>query len=404
MEILAPWCASSDRNISELARYTVAKMLPYVRERDDLWIAFAQDVFGLPGHFLRDQIAHGDDSVLLVILICAARQVISAEPWKWEMLSSISKFDILNTLPELQIHFCSLWNEIVKEANDRGHHRDHLDVLRGIRHLYIALHQGTASAPTVFDGSTPSDDFILYSLSSYPFCSIPTHRLDPAVSPLPGLDGPHNPSPLPPPLESQPTPVGNTVLQQAKETIDIGGRRSSAHDPPLRSQESHSPPGPNTVPGHIISEANPAVLPPSHGSIETVTLDINRLVIAEVAHFSHQSSPSTTAALTTHIVHFRDPASDEPVDEMGRPSPTAAATLDIGTLPYSDADPVVVTPSTVPCAQGDFSTVPFIDYPSAYLFSSPRRRYRAAGYGRTTICISHRPNLVHGKPNFSIHP
>jgi len=143
VEMLSPWCANSDSDVSELARYTVAKVLPYIRERDNRWVAFAQDVFGLPERFLRDHIAHGDDSVLLVILICAARQVISTEPWKWEMLSSISRFDILNARPEVQNHFCSLWNEIIQEASERKDHHDHLDVLRGIRHLYIALHQGT---------------------------------------------------------------------------------------------------------------------------------------------------------------------------------------------------------------------------------------------------------------------
>ena len=392
VEILSPWCANSDRDISELARYTVAKVLPYVRERDDRWVAFAQHVFGLPEHFLRDHIAHGDNSVLLVILICAARQVINTEPWKWEMLSSISKFDVVNTLPGLKNHFCSLWNKIIEEARDMAHHRDHLNVLRGIRHLYIALHQGTVSAPTVFDASTPSDDFTLYALSSYPSCTISTHRLDPTVPPLPRLDGPQDASPLPPLSESQPTLGGSTVPQQAKEAIDIAGRPSSAYHSPLHSQESSSP-GPNTVPEHIVSQANPATLSSIHESIETVTLDVNRLVIAEMSHFSHQSSPST-AALTANIVRSSDPTTDVPINEMGQTSQTPAATFH--TLPHSDAVPVIVTPSTVPCAPGDFFDTFFTYYPSAHIFSSPRRRYRAAGYSHATICVCHHPNLVHG--------
>ena len=128
-EILERWYASSDEVTSAIARYTLAKMLPYVRERDERWITLAQDVFGLPERLLRDHIAHGDDSVLLVILICAARRVISREPEKWEMLSSISQFDILKTLPELQNDFCSLWNEIVRTANNSRRKRLHLKVL-----------------------------------------------------------------------------------------------------------------------------------------------------------------------------------------------------------------------------------------------------------------------------------
>jgi len=88
-------------------------MLPYVRERNDRWIELAQDVFPLPKGILHDYIDHGDDSVMLAILICAARQVISTEPCKWEMLPSISKFDILNTHPGLKYQFCSLWKGVM---------------------------------------------------------------------------------------------------------------------------------------------------------------------------------------------------------------------------------------------------------------------------------------------------
>ena len=350
VEMLSPWCANSDRDTSAIARYTAAKVLPYVRERDDHWVALVQDVFGLPERFLRDHIAHGDNSVLLVILICAARRVISTEPEKWEMLSSISNFDILNTLPGLQNHFCSLWNEIAVAGNNSTWKYRHREVLRGIRHLYIALHQGTDSAPTLFDASTPSDDFILNSLTYFfPSCSVCTHRLDPTVPPLPRFDGPHYPSPPPPPSESQPIPGGSTIPQRAKGTVDIAGRPSSAYDSPLRSQES-SLPDPNTVSENILSQTNPAALSSIRESIET--LDVNRLVIAEMSHFSHQSS-SSTAALTRNVVRYGDPTTDGPTNEMGQTSQTPAATFHA--LPHSDADPVIVTPSTVPCAQGEFS-------------------------------------------------
>jgi len=379
-ESLALWCASSNSYISVLARCTVARILPYIRERDDRWIALAQDVSGLPGHVLRDHIAHGDDSVFLVIPIATARQVVRSPhgvPPMWDMLSSISKFDILKTLPGLQDLFCSLWNEIVEEANGRLRHRNYLYALRGIRHLYIALHQGTDSAPIYFDASTPSDDRYLYDLSSYPKCIIPTHHLDPTVPRLPQarLDGPHNPSPLPPPSERQPTPGRSTVPQRAIEAIDIAGRPSSAYYPRLHPQEFPSP-SLDTAPEHM-----------------TVTLDINRLVIAEVSHFSHQSSPST-AALTANIVRSSDPTTDVPIDEMGQTSQIPAATFH--TLLLSDAVPVIVTPSTVHCVTGDFFDTFFTYYPSAYIFSSPRRRYRAAGYSHATIRVCHHPNLVHG--------
>ncbi|KAF8471367.1 hypothetical protein DFH94DRAFT_674368 [Russula ochroleuca] len=45
-----------------------------------------------------------------------------------------------------------------------------------MRHLYIALHQGTDAAPTAFSASTDSLDSILRQPSSYPLCDIVSHR------------------------------------------------------------------------------------------------------------------------------------------------------------------------------------------------------------------------------------
>jgi hypothetical protein len=46
------------------------------RKRDDRWIAFVEDHFGLSENVLRRNIKHGDDTVLLAILIHVTRQVI----------------------------------------------------------------------------------------------------------------------------------------------------------------------------------------------------------------------------------------------------------------------------------------------------------------------------------------
>ena len=180
VQILAPWCTSSDTTMSGLARYTVSKMLPYIKERDDRWTASAHDIYGLPEHILRGYISHGDDSVLLAIFNHAARHVLRTEPKKWEMLASISKFDIRNTAPGLQHEFCSLWNDVVRGANRRL--PSHLRLLVGIRHLYITLHEGTDATPTAFDASTGTwglsrtDRMILYNPNSYPLCNIAAHR------------------------------------------------------------------------------------------------------------------------------------------------------------------------------------------------------------------------------------
>ena len=51
-------------------------------------------------------------------------------------------------------------------------------ILRRIRSVYLALHQGTDSAPTQFSSSTGDDDTILRLSSSYPVCDVPGHHPD----------------------------------------------------------------------------------------------------------------------------------------------------------------------------------------------------------------------------------
>jgi hypothetical protein len=66
-------------------------------------------------------------------------------------------------------------NHITREAHNRGTVVISFHILRCIRHLYIALHQGTDGAPTAFDAATDDRDFILFEPSSYPLCHIRGH-------------------------------------------------------------------------------------------------------------------------------------------------------------------------------------------------------------------------------------
>ena len=131
---------------------TMARILVSVRERDDRWIRLAARVFGLAEQDLRENVALGDDSVLLAILIHVIRQSLRFyyHP-DWEGLEVLSNFDIHNTLPRLQHDFCTLWNKIVQNWN-RVNSSTILNptacdfILTRIRHLYMALHQGTDSS------------------------------------------------------------------------------------------------------------------------------------------------------------------------------------------------------------------------------------------------------------------
>jgi hypothetical protein len=169
------WDHSQDHDLN--IRRIVACIITRVRNRDYRWIKLVEETFGVPDHVLRDHLGHGD-SVLLSILIYISRETNRANSWTSGTLSSLSKFDIHNTLPRLQRDFCTLWNEIAQEASNQVSFSTPARILRDIRHLYVALHQGTDAAPTVFTASTDSSDEILTHPWSYPLCNIASHHPD----------------------------------------------------------------------------------------------------------------------------------------------------------------------------------------------------------------------------------
>jgi len=360
-QLLAPWFPSRHipRNpTSELARYTLAKMLPYVRERDDRWISLARDVYGLSERELHDHIIQGDNSVMLAIFIHTARQVIHTEPWKWEMLSSISKFDIKSTLSGLQREFCALWNEIVEKAYteslDTGNNP--VLILRGIRHLYIDLHRGTDSAPTYFDVSTDDLATFLFDPLSYPLCQVESHHQGSIVSSPTQLHHPYHAIPHRSRSKSQPAHGGNMGAQQAEEANFIPGLTSSTHAAP--HSQGFTPPSRNTVPKPIASWAN-VVAPyhdsPIHKIIEAVARDPDLFI-------SRGLSLSGAANLIVIITHARRHLGRRtpniPMKEMGPTSQTRYATLLTLPLPDPGLHTIALSPEPYPPSisgkQGDF--------------------------------------------------
>jgi len=336
VQILAPWCASSDTTVSELARYAAAKMLPYVQKRDDRWIAFTKDVYGLPEQILRDNISRGGDSIFLAILIHASRHVIRTEPWKWELLPSISKFNILNTHPGLRIEFCALWNDIIRRA--RAAPYPHIRILSGIRHLYIALHQGTDAAPTAFDASTSSDDPDLENLRVYPLCNIPTHHADTTAPPPTQFDESHRDIPHPFHAESQPYPGDSATAQRTDEVNIAQGPPSSADHAYARSQGLAFTP-PTALPEPPSPQPNVIADPSIHEYTEAMAHDLSPLISRKASHHSHQSSLSTA-----DVVYAEQPM--RVILATGRGA-SPAGTETLHTLPHPGPVPVTVAPSTV---------------------------------------------------------
>ena len=164
LQAMTRWRASQ-KGAASYAQVTVAKYLVSMQERNDDWIALASDVCGLEAHVLQDNIAHAGDNVIFATLINLCRQAGPGLPPIWRL----TEFHIHHTLPGLQQDFCTLWNELVQEARNQGSYRIPSAILREIHHHYIALHQGTDTAPT-------SSYFVRMQPSSYPLCDIASHR------------------------------------------------------------------------------------------------------------------------------------------------------------------------------------------------------------------------------------
>jgi uncharacterized protein DUF6535 len=174
-----------------------AGIIASVRDRDDRWSALATEQLCVSRSVLQDYAAHGD-SVLLANLNHITRKILRtfegdhyAAYISSRILRSISRFNIQHTLPVLQHDFCAVWNDVVEEARKSGSDSTPIYILRYIRHLYIALHQGTDASPTLFSSSTADHDDILFHDSSYPLCNIAGHdpdiagestRISPAIS------------------------------------------------------------------------------------------------------------------------------------------------------------------------------------------------------------------------------
>ena len=173
-----------DRETDLYTQSILAGVIANVRKRDNHWLALAQDQLHISGEVLQDYVARGD-SVLLANLINIIPKILRTFEGDHysayissRILRSVSQFDILRTLPKLQHDFCALWNDVVQEAWKSGSDSTPIYILRYIRHLYIALHQGTDASPTLFSSSTADHDDVLSHDSSYPLCGIAGHHPD----------------------------------------------------------------------------------------------------------------------------------------------------------------------------------------------------------------------------------
>jgi hypothetical protein len=167
-------------NAASLARGIIASIISINDGRDKHWFTLTMGELGISKDVLRRYLDHGD-SVLLADLIHITRQFshsldLDLTRKSLSILPSLSRFDIHNTLLELQHDFCALWNEIVQQAQSSGTNKNpFIDILIEIQGLYVALHCVDAPLTTFFATTTSQED-LLRQPASYHLCMMPDHH------------------------------------------------------------------------------------------------------------------------------------------------------------------------------------------------------------------------------------
>jgi hypothetical protein len=232
------------------AQYVVAVTLASVQERDDNWFELASGQLNESKSLLRYYYSTYGDSVQLANAIFIIRRTIqtsrSENRHRDDILKASSKtlelicrFDIQDTLPDLQHQFCDLWNQLVGGAQNAQPHVRLLCVmiLKSIRRLYITLHdENTSSFPKAFSTSTDDGDRVLDDPRSYPECSINEHSHSQESQPVPDLE-----------LDEPPRSVRpDTALPSAPRSTDMMPALSSALVPVLSQPPTFTSAAPNS--------------------------------------------------------------------------------------------------------------------------------------------------------------
>ena len=168
-------------NAALFARSIIASIISTNNEHDRRWDAFVMDELEISEDLLRRYLRHGN-SLLLANLIHITRKFfhsllqhdLELTRNSLTILSSLSKFDILNTLPELQHEFCALWDEVYKQARQSWADNERFNnILSRIRGLYVAL----PDAHAALRASAAGEDGFLRRRASYPLSKMPDHRI-----------------------------------------------------------------------------------------------------------------------------------------------------------------------------------------------------------------------------------
>ena len=310
------WDNGEDQLTTMITQGMVSTVIARAQRHDDLWFTLASNEMSVSESVLRNYATHGNNLSLAIFNYVVHHQFILLEQMLQQLgygydfsqvLEAASKFDVLDTSPELRHNFCELWNQLVHE----GSAWTLWWILRRIRNIYLMLHQHTDSAPTAFSTSTDDKDDILSYPSTYPLCTIPGHRPHPATdihdvsastatTPRPALHDSTAPGPTFPPdvpslsvitpvlVDENTVDVPQIVLVPSSPTHQTatGDFHDSATSPDPAATvaaRDHSPARTIALAIHAASTPTPSVPPPAEVSFQN-----NADVLA-----SHSGSPET---------------------------------------------------------------------------------------------------------------
>ena len=393
---LRRWRNSNDELFTENVRRIMAQIVVGVRERDSRWLSLVKAEYGIEEPALRKYSGHGD-SVLLSILIHMIREAFHTRSWTPWVLWSLSEFNIRDTSLELQHAFCALWNDIVLEALNQGPIEEvpieempneevpneerpnkerptniPVQILRHVRRVYIALHQGADATLTASSAFPYHFDPVLDHPRSYRVCSITGHRQNLSIrTPVSGSFNPAtqlNRSPATSPLHSSPkesdhTPDNSTAAQQREETdimVTVEPPSSTDDTPYLSSTRRFTS---SLLGTNSVCVTQPEATPVTGSSVpESNTCDPCLFPGPGVAlHEPCQSAPSAGGIATTHPLRSNDPMTSIHASESGETSEAfvapplifqhldavpATIALSTGLDPSDDSDALRATPSS----------------------------------------------------------
>jgi hypothetical protein len=205
-----------DRNLDRKREYSTLDqaifsiVIARVQQHDDAWFNLTSDQIGIPETALRSHAAHGDNLSLAILIYVTRQQFTHIRNPSWpsyallDVLEAASKFNVEDTSPELQHEFCTLWNQVVRKAQNDSNWKISKRILKPIRHVYIRLHHNTISAPTLFAASTSDNNDVLDNPDTYPECNVTGHVHNGSASIIFPCPVPHD--------DASPSPVSPTSL------------------------------------------------------------------------------------------------------------------------------------------------------------------------------------------------